>query len=386
MDDHLNFKLPPKYTELVETTIELLRDAAPVLEGADEHSYFPEDLLKVFRDSKLAELMVVEQHGGRFPEIDPLAVCVIRETLMQHAATGHMDALFSLQGIGSYAISLAGTDEQKERWLPGIASAEILPAMALTEPDAGSDLKRITTTAEEENGELVLNGKKSFISNVGVCGYYIVLAKELGGYSLVLVPADTSGITTASGPELLIGHVIGEIDFDNVRVPAENRLGAPGKAFHLVLDTLTVFRSSVAGAAVGLAQAALEDALQHAAQREQFGRKLYKIGPVAQLLADSGTEVEAARLLAYKASTKVANGDPDALAYSSMAKVYATEMANRVVARCMQSMGRFSLTKGARIERLYRLVRPMTIYEGASEVLRLGITDYLINSLEQQDK
>jgi len=373
----LNFELPETYKALQDQAWRVLRDGAEVLEGTDEHSYFSDDLLSLFKDSGLSELMVEGQYGGRFDKIDPLAVCVVREVLIQ--GSGHLDALFSLQGIGSYSISLAGTEEQKQEWLPKIAKAEALPAMALTEPDHGSDLKNIGTNVREENGKLILNGEKSFISNVGVCNYYIVLAKEGEGHSLILLPSDTPGIEAESGPELLIGHVIGSLKFNDVELPVSARLGQPGQAFPMVLKTLTVFRNSVAGAAVGLAQSALDEAVTHSRNRTQFGRPLHKIAPVAQLLADCGAEIEAARLMAYKAAVKSQNGDGDTLAYASMAKLYASEMANRVVNRCMQTMGRFSLIKGEKIERFYRLVRPMTIYEGASEVLRLGVMQYLVD-------
>jgi acyl-CoA dehydrogenase len=178
-------------------------------------------------------------------------------------------------------------------------------------------------------------------------------------------------------PELIAPHVLGEVSFDEVMLPASARLGKSGKGLNLVLATLGVFRVSVAGAAVGLAQAALEEAVRHTRTRVQFGRPLARLGPVAQMLADSWTEIEMARLLTYKAATLAVEDPAASLHHSSMAKLGASEMASRVVDRCVQVMGRFGLERNSKIERLYRQARPMRIYEGASEVLRLGIARQL---------
>ena len=199
---------------------------------------------------------------------------------------------------------------------------------------------------------------------------------------MVLVPADMPGVSVTSTPELMAPHILGEIRFDDVLLPSSARLGEVGQGLELVLATLGVFRVSVGGAAVGLAQAALEEAVRHTRQRVQFGRPLAKLGPVAQMLADCWSEVEMARLLTYRAAW-IASGDPsNALNHSSMAKLAATEMASRVVDRCVQMMGRFGLIRNSKIERLYRQARPMRIYEGASEVLRLGIAKTLTEQVK----
>jgi acyl-CoA dehydrogenase len=212
-----------------------------------------------------------------------------------------------------------------------------------------------------------------FISNAGSAAFYEVFAKEGDGYSMVLVPADAEGVSISPAPELIAPHVLGDLQFDNVLLPESARLGSAGQGLSLVLATLAVFRVSVAGAAVGLAQAALEEAVRHTRTRVQFGRPLARLGPVAQMLADSWTEIEMARLLTYRAAT-MAQDDPGAsLQHSSMAKLAASETASRVVDRCVQAMGRFGLVRGSKIEKLYRQARPMRIYEGSSEVLRLGI-------------
>ena len=367
----MNFDLEPTYLEIQQQAREFARAVEPVAAEADEMSEIHPGVLSALRSSGLSELMVPREFGGRFEAPDPLAICLVREVLM--ATSSHADSLFALQGIGSYAITAAGTDEQRARWLPRVASAEDLAALALTERDAGSDLKSITTELVPADDGLLLRGSKSFISNAGSAAFYLVFAKEDSGFSMVLVPADAAGVSVTPTPELIAPHVLGEVRFDGVKLPQDARLGQAGQGMDLVLATLGVFRVSVAGAAVGLAQAALDEAVRHTNTRVQFGRPLARLGPVAQMLAECWTEIEMARLLTYRAAYRAIDDPAASLHHSSMAKLAASEMASRVVDRCVQVMGRFGLIRGNRIERLYRQARPMRIYEGASEVLRQAI-------------
>lgn len=359
---------------------ELAASVAAIADEADASSEIHPGIREALGGSGLARLMVPAEFGGRNERVDPLQVCLVREALMP--GSSHLDSLFALQGIGSYAITVGGSAEQREHWLPRVASMESLAALALTEPDAGSDLKAVTTTVVERDGELVVNGVKSFISNAGAADFYVTFVREGEGHSLLLVPAGTPGISTSPSPELIAPHVLGDVVFDEVVLPASARLGAPGRALDLVLGTLAVFRVSVAGAAVGLADAALTEAARHAATRHQFGRPLARLGPVAQLLADSWTEVEMTRLLTYQAAAAARQDPAAALTRSSMAKVAATEAASRVVDRCVQVMGRWGLVVGSPIERYYRQARPMRIYEGASEVLKLGLARTLCQEVD----
>lgn len=376
----LPITLAERHEDVLEEARAVARSIESVAVEADECSHLHVPTADALRASKLCELMVPAEYGGRFEVVDPLAVCLAREALMK--TSSHLDSLFALQGIGSYAISLAGTEEQREKWLPAVARCEVLAALALTEPVAGSDLKSVTTTITGSGGELVLNGSKSFISNAGEAGFYTTLAREGDGHSLVLVPADSAGLTVSPTPEIMAPHVLGELDFNDVVLPESARLGAPGTAFRHVLATLSVFRVSVAGAAVGLMEGALEEAVRHTREREQFGRPLAQHGPVAALLADSWSDLEAARLLTYQTAA-MATDDPAAnLDRSSLAKLNATEAATRVVDRCVQTMGRWGLIRGSKIEKYYRQARPMRIYEGASEVLRLGIAARLVKDVE----
>lgn len=371
----MDFELDPHYRLIQDQARKLARAVEGFAAEADEMSEVHSGVLAELRRSGLCALMVPEEFGGQAGRPDPLAICLVREALM--GTSSHADSLFALQGIGSYAITLAGSAEQRATWLPRVGTAEVLAALAITEEAVGSDVKNIATTATRTADALIVRGTKSFISNGGAAGFYLVLCREEGDYSMILVPADTPGVSVTPTPEIIAPHVLGEIHFDNVRLPADARLGRPGQGMDLVLATLGVFRVSVAGAAVGLAQAALEEAVRHTRTRVQFGRPLVRLGPVAQLLADSWTEIEMARLLTYRAASAAVRDSAAALPQSSMAKLAATEAASRVVDRCVQVMGRFGLVRNTKIEKFYRQARPMRIYEGASEVLRLGIASQL---------
>ena len=377
----MNFELDGPYLEIQQQARDFARAIEPIAAEADEMSEIHPGVLAAFRESGLSDLMVPEEYGGRSERLDPLAICVVREVLM--ATSAHADSMFALQGIGSYAITVAGSPEQRSFWLPKVASAQALPALALTEPDAGSDLKSITTELVPVSDGLLLRGIKSYISNAGAAAFYVVFAREESGYSMVLVPADTAGVSVTPTPELIAPHVLGDVHFNDVVLPVTARLGHQGQGLDLVLATLGVFRVSVAGAAVVLARAALEVAVRHTRTRVQFGRPLARLGPVAQMLADCWTEVEMTRLLTYRAACLAVDDPAASLNHSSMAKLAASEAASRIVDRCVQMMGRYGLVRNSKIERLYRQARPMRIYEGASEVLRLGIARQLTEEVQR---
>jgi acyl-CoA dehydrogenase len=375
----MNFTLDEKYLKIQAAARELCKSIEDVAFEADECSVVHPKIHAALKSSELSRMMVPTDFGGSFDKVDPLAICLTREVMM--GTSCHLDSLFALQGIGSYGITVAGSTEQREHWLPKVASGEALAGLALTEEDAGSDLKAVRTEIVDSPEGLRLNGSKAFISNAGSAAFYEVFAREGDGFSMVLVPADIEGLSITAAPELIAPHVLGDLHFDNVLLPHSARLGEAGNALGLVMATLAVFRVSVAGAAVGLAQAALEEATRHVRTREQFGRPLARLGPVAQMLADSWTEIEMARLLTYRAAS-MAKVDPAAtLQHSSMAKLAASETACRVVDRCVQMMGRFGLVRGSKIEKFYRQARPMRIYEGSSEVIRLGIARELTETV-----
>ena len=339
----------------------------PYADAADASREIHREVRELLRTSELVRHVVPRAFGGHDDELSPLTVATIREALMYSSA--HLDSLFAMQGAGSYPITVGGSEELRKAWLPRVAALDVIAGIALTEPGVGSDLRGVSTVIEPVSGGLRVRGRKSFITNGGAADYYCVLGREGDGYSMVLVPAEAPGLTTERGPDLIAPHVLGELQFEDVVVPSDNRLGVAGEGFRLMLRTLAVFRVSVAGSAVGLAQAALDEAVAHTAGRQQFGRPLIEIGAVSQSLAMSWAEVETARAITYRAAA-LAQSDPlRHLDLSSIAKISATEAAGRVVDRAVQAMGRFGLVRGSKIERLYRNARPGRIYEGATEVL-----------------
>lgn len=377
------FELPARYRELREEARRLAAEVAHRAAIADEADHVDPVMREALAASGLAGTVVAKEFGGRFETVDPLAVTVVREVLA--GVSAHLDSLYAMQGIGSYALWAGGGDAVRRRWLPAVARCEAIGALALTEPQVGSDLKAVATTIAADGDELVVDGHKSFITNAGDAAYYLVLGREGDGYSMVLVPADAPGVSVAHPHQIIAPHVLGDVVLRNVRVPADHRLGAPGKAFSLALATLATFRVSVAGAAVGLAQAALDEAVRHTTGREQFGMPLARLGPVPNLLAISWVEIEMARSLTYRAAAAAARDPLAHLHLSSMAKVGATETAGRVVDRAVQVMGRFGLVRGGLIERLYREARPMRIYEGATEVILDSLAKQLVKPYLRKD-
>lgn len=373
------FELDPKYVQVAEEARTLAEAMRPYANEADDMLTMHPEMARALRASGLVGLTVPAEYGGRQDKVDSLAITVVREQLMRVSA--HLDGLFGMQGIGSYAVSVAGSDVVRKEWLPKVANLEAIAALALTEPDVGSDLKSITTRVTRVGGELVLDGKKSFITNAGEAAFYTVLCREDEGYSLVFVPASSPGVSVEVGPRLIAPHIMGAVTFEGVSVPEEHRIGTPGEAFALVLQALATFRVSVAGAAVGLAQACLEEAVQHTSSREQFGSRLAELGPIPHLLGTSWIEVEGARLLTYRAAALAAQDPMKHLDKSSMAKVAATETAGRVADRAVQLSGRFGLVTGSTVERLYRNARPMRIYEGGNEVLTGQLAKRLARSM-----
>ena len=373
------FELPPRYRELQNAARTLAVSVRDVVERADESGSVDPDVRERLRASGLTTATVPEEYGGRFPAVDSLAVTVIREQFARESA--HLDSLFAMQGIGSYAISVAGSDPVRKRWLPVVGTLDAIAALALTEPDVGSDLKSITTTIERDGDELVITGRKSFITNAGDAAFYCILGREDEGYSLVLVPADTDGLEVEHPHQIIAPHILGDVVLTGARVPTDHRIGEPGAGFSLALATLATFRVSVAGAAVGLAEAALDEAVRHTAGRTQFGQPLARIGAVPAALAASWTDIEMARALTYRAAAAATRDARGSLHLSSLAKVGATEAAGRVVDRCVQVMGRFGLVRGSKIERLYREARPMRIYEGATEVIYDSLAKQLVRNL-----
>lgn len=321
-----------------------------------------------------------DDDGGKSAsKVDVLSICVLREELAYRNAAA--DSLFAVQGLGSHPVVLAGSESQKSELLPQVAKGNALFAFALTEADAGSDVAALATKAEENGTGWKLTGAKKFISNAGVATHYTVFARTgegPKGISAFVVPADAKGFRVSKQMELMGEHPIGELVLDGCEVTGEALLGDEGQGMKLALSTLDIFRSTVGAAAVGMARRALDEALSYSKSRKQFGAPLAELSAVQALLADSAVELEASRLLVHQAALTKDQGQPRVTYEAAVAKLFSTEAAQRIIDRCLQIHGGNGVVKGAAVERLYRDVRALRIYEGASEVQRLVIARHLL--------
>lgn len=319
-----------------------------------------------------------EQASG----LDVRTLSLIRETLARH--DGLADMAFAMQGLGSGAISLAGSQELKARYLPRVATGEAIAAIALSEPGAGSDVAALQSRATRVAQEYVLEGEKTWISNGGIADFYCVFARtsppeirpdgttSASGISAFVVDAATPGLSVSRRLEVIAPHPLATLRLTHCRVPETHRLGAEGEGFKLAMRTLDLFRTTVAAAALGFAQRALDEALAHAASRQLFGHPLADFQLTQVALADMATGIDAARLLTYRAAWLRDRGER-ATREVAMGKMMATETAQQVVDRAVQLLGARGVARGATVERLYREVRALRIYEGATEVQKLII-------------
>ena len=322
--------------------------------------------------------------AGRW--LDPIrardwrSCCLARETLA--AASPLADAVFALQALSASPILAAGS-EATRRWADEAIAGRALGAFAITEGNAGSDLAAMTTTARRDGGDYVLDGGKTFISNAGIADFYTVFAKTdpaagARGVSAIVVPADTPGLTFVRALVLSAPHPLGEIAFAGCRVPAANRLGDEGRGMALALATLDRLRSTVGAAACGMAQRALGEALAHARARQQFGKPLAEFQLVQEKLARMAIELTAARLLVYRAAWEADRGAERVTLEAAMAKAFATEAAQRIVDDAVQVLGGAGVLAAHPVDRLYRSVRALRIYEGTTEIQHLVIAARLL--------
>ncbi|MBI3791161.1 MAG: acyl-CoA dehydrogenase family protein [Gemmatimonadetes bacterium] len=315
--------------------------------------------------------------GGARPEIESRALALLREVLAYH--DGLTDFALAMQGLGSGAVALEGSDALRGAWLPRVASGDAIAAFALTEPDAGSDVGAMQASATRVGDHYELSGEKTWISNGGIADFYTVFArtdpasKGARGISAFLVPAGAPGLRIAERMDVIAPHPLARLAFERCAVPATHRLGAEGAGFKLAMRTLDIFRVTVAGAALGFARRALDEATGHAASRAMFGATLAQ-QPLAQAtLGDMATEFDAAALLTARAAWLRDTTGARTTREAAMAKLAATESAQAIIDRAVQLFGARGVQRGAMVERLYREIRALRIYEGASEVQRLII-------------
>ena len=326
-------------------------------------------------------LKLTVANGGTRPDVRSLAIA--RETLAYHSALA--DFAFAMQGLGSGAISLFGTVEQKREWLPRVASGQAIAAFAMTEPESGSDAANMSTSAMRDGNEWVLVGEKTLISNGGIADFYVTFARTgegegARGLSAFIVPAEA--VAVAERIEVIAPHPLARLTFDNVRVPADAILGEPGEGFRIGMETLNLFRVTVGAAALGFARRALDEALSFATNR-RLGSATLADNPVTQAkLADMALAIDASALLIYRAAWQQDEGGTDNRRPAAMAKLHATEAAQKVIDAAVQMHGGAGVTRGAKVEELYRDIRSLRIYEGASEVQRQIIARDLLKGAQ----
>ena len=352
---------------------------APIAEEADESPTVHAGLMAILANEGLLKYCVPEEYGG--VGIRVMDLCIIREELSRVSCQA--DTNFIMQGLGSFPITLGGTDDQKAKYLPPIAKGESIAAFALTEPHAGSDVISMKTEAKLDGDDWVLNGEKKFISQAGDASTYTVFAKtdpEDGsrGLSAFIVEAGTAGFDDSKRMDLMAAHPIGEPRWTDCHVPQDNLIGERGRGLRLALGTLDTFRTTVAAAAIGMGQAAYEASLDYAKNREMFGQTLSDFQATQFKLADMAVALDAARLLAHRAAWLKDSGQESIIKEASFAKLFGTETASRIINDAVQIHGGAGLEKGNRVERLYREVRALTIYEGTSEIQRQTIARQLL--------
>jgi acyl-CoA dehydrogenase len=332
-------------------------------------------IVRALGEAGWLRLAIPAAYGGAHPGLDVRSLCLVRETLARHS--GLADFAFAMQGLGAGPITLFGADDLKQRYLPAVARGERVAAFALSEPEAGSDVAALRTTARRDGGDYVLDGTKTWISNGGIADQYVVFVRtgEAGarGLSAFVVDADAPGLRVAERIQVNTPHPLATLVFDGCRVPARQRLGSEGEGFKIAMATLDVFRATVGAAALGFARRALDEAIGWTRERRAFGQAIAEFQLVQEKLAEMAVEVDAAALLVYRAAWVKDGGAARVTREAAMAKLYATEAAQRVVDAAVQLLGARGLVWNTPVERLYREVRALRIYEGTSEIQKLVI-------------
>jgi acyl-CoA dehydrogenase len=325
-------------------------------------------------------------YGGAAETIDTRAICLIRETLARYS--GLADFAFAMQGLGSGAVSLFGNSEQKARYLPRVAAGSAIAAFALSEADAGSDVAAMQCSATLEGDAYVIEGEKTWISNGGIADFYVLFVRTgeapgARGITALIVEPGAPGFEIAERIEVMAPHPLARLKFQNCSVPVSQRVGEPGQGFKIAMSTLDVFRTSVAAAALGFARRAQEEALRRATSRKMFGQTLADFQLTQAKLAQSATDIDAAALLTYRAAWLRDQGRRVTVE-AAMAKMTATETAQRVIDAAVQIFGGLGVRSEETVERLYREIRPLRIYEGATEVQQLIIARGILKEFQER--
>lgn len=341
-------------------------------------------LVRALGDAGWLRAVVPAAYGGLSEQIDVRRLCLAREILAWQDSLA--DFAFAMQGLGTGSISLFGSEALKKRYLTATCSGRQIAAFALSEPEAGSDVAALAATAAADGSTHVrLNGKKTWISNGGIADHYVVFARTgegpgVKGLSAFVVDADTPGLSIDGRIEITAPHPLATLKFSDCRVPLSQRLGAPGEGFKVAMATLDIFRATVGASALGMARRALDESLRRARTRRLFGAPLGDLQLSQSALADSAVDIDAAALLVYRAAWVKDSGKPRVTRESSSAKLFATEMAQRAIDRAVQMFGGHGVRKGIKVEALYREIRALRIYEGASEVQKVIIAREMLKA------
>ena len=340
--------------------------------------------VKALADAGFLKAVVPAEHGGLHPRLDVRTLCLAREILA--CRDGLADFAFAMQGLGTGSISLFGSTELQARYLPPVRDGRAIAAFALSEPEAGSDVAALAMTATPDGpSHLRIDGVKTWISNGGIADHYVVFARTgeaagAKGLSAFVVDADAAGLQVVERIDVIAPHPLATLRFEGVRVPLANRLGKPGDGFKVAMATLDIFRSTVGAAALGFARRALHETVAHAASRRLFGAPLGDLQMTQAAIADSASEVDASALLVYRAAWTKDQGAARVTREAAMAKMVATESAQRVIDRAVQLHGGLGIKKGVKVEELYREIRALRIYEGATEVQKIVIARELLKN------
>jgi acyl-CoA dehydrogenase len=326
-------------------------------------------------------------YGAFADAIDTRAICLIRETLAWHS--GLADFSFAMQGLGSGAITLFGTPLQKQQYLPRVVRGSAIAAFALSELEAGSDVAALQCAARRDGDAYILNGEKTWISNGGIADFYVLFARTgeaegSRGITAFVIDANTPGFEISERIEIIAPHPLARLTFKNCRISDSQRLGAPGQGFKVAMATLDVFRTSVAAAALGFARRAMEESLRRATSRKMFGQTLADFQLTQASLATMANDIDAAALLTYRAAWLRDQGRTVTVE-AAMAKMTATETAQRIIDKAVQIFGALGVVSGSTVERLYREIRPLRIYEGATEVQQLIIARGIIKLYQESE-
>jgi acyl-CoA dehydrogenase len=341
-------------------------------------------LVAALGKSGLLRHAVTAPYGGETQKLDVRSLCLIRETLAYE--DGLADFAFAMQGLGTGPVTLFGTEEQKRKWLPPIAEGKAISAFALSEPEAGSDVAALTCSAKPDGNEhVVIEGEKTWISNGGIADRYVVFCRTgeapgAKGLSAFMIEADTPGLIIAERLETISPHPLARLTFKNCRIPIENRIGKGGEGFNIAMATLDIFRSTVGAAALGLARRAFDEALGHVSARRMMGGVLADLQMVQGQLADMALDVDASALMVYRAAWTKDQGAERITREAAMAKYTATEAAQRVIDTAVQLFGGQGVRSGTKPEQLYREIRSLRIYEGASAVQKVIIARSLLSA------